>query len=108
VTEWETTPILAIAGGGLPPALIVVIVLMKAALLAGFVWAWRGNRLELLEFTKYKVFNDSGPDEPQPSPFNRMEREMNPLWIPWLFGAMAAWMLTLFSVIALALYFNWL
>lgn len=75
--------------------LLLPIILLKLAFLAGFIWAWRQGQFENLEFTKYKVFNDSGPGEPHPSPWNRMEREMNPVWIPVLLGFMLAWFLVI-------------
>jgi fatty acid desaturase len=84
---------------GVSPGLMGFVLVFSLLYIAGFVWAWRNHHFEHLEFTKYKVFNDAGPDEPHPSPWNRRERELNPIWIPVVLGLMILWVLLMVAIV---------
>lgn len=91
---------------GVHPLLFWVMILFGVFYLGGFLWAWRHHHFENLEFTKYKVFNDSTPEEPHPSPWTRREKEPNPVWIPVVFGLMCFWFLVVLGIYLAAQYFS--
>jgi hypothetical protein len=74
--------------------LIFLLILAPMAFtLLGLFWANQRGILELPEFTKYKVFNDCPPNEPQPSPWRRWDLDPPRTWSTWLLLALMGWML---------------
>jgi hypothetical protein len=87
---------LQIAAGAAHLFWIGLMMLLVVATLLGFLWAWRSAQLETPEFSKYKVFNDCGPDEAQPCPLASVEPSDR--WRPMLLGSMVAWLTLILAV----------